>query len=167
MTENFELTSGKNRALVCYLNHIDGEAFYETVAAVFAAQNITIDEASANNVFHADEPQPALNIALQWADTSRNLKVGGNFIDVCVGVYFYTAPQPPEPAPEPDPDDAGKWREYMSAYQSINQDEEPEPEPPSITSLVCDALRDTFGGVYGASAFVIPNTVTEFTLEVE
>lgn len=149
MIENFKLSEDKNRALVCYLQHIDAAAFKDTVEAVFNNEQIALDDASDAFFLHADEPKTALNIALKWSDTARRLRAAGSFSDVCVGVFFYNQPAPP-PQPEPDPDDP-----------------EPQPEPPSITSLVCDALRENFGGVYGASAFVIPDDITSYMLEVE
>lgn len=152
MTTNFELTSGRNRALVCYVSHIDAAAFKDTVEAVFNNEQIALDDASDAYFLHADDQQTALNIALSWGETSRRLRVGGSFSDVCVGVFFYNQPAPPEITVE-------------ELADAISDDE--EPEPPSITSLVCDALRETFGGVYGASAFVIPQTETSFALEVE
>lgn len=159
---NYKIANGRNRALVCYCATDDGATMRDTIAAVFAAQNIDvepfIDDGSETvwtiaNVVRLvySEPKTSLNIALQYADKIKRLKVGGEFRDVCVGVYCYDQPAPP-PEPEPGPDDP---------------EPEPQPEPPSITSLVCDALRDTFGGVYGASSFVVPNSVIEFTLEVD
>lgn len=163
MTTNFNLTSGKNRALVCYISTglaIDAIFAFQKVSEIFDDANIDIDTASTFTSIPLSQPQSALNIALQWADTSRSLKVGGSFSDVCVGVYFYDQPIPPEPEIVFVPvDELGN---------SIGEPEYEEPEPaPSITELVCDALRETFGGVYGASAFVVPSEVTEFTLEVE
>ena len=159
MTYNYKIANGTNRALVCYCATQDGETMRDTIKEVFAAQNIDIepfiydDSETVWTIAHVirltfDTPQTSLNIALNYADKSKRLKVGGSFQDVCVGTFFYNQPPQPEP-PEPT-------------------DDEPEPEPaPSITSLVCDALRETFGGVFGASAFVVPDTITEFTLEVE
>lgn len=169
MTTNFNLTSGKNRALVFYCDCEEGDVYY-VIKGVFDNAGIEIDEQSG--VFSAVYPESktALNIALKsnyleldkigafergFKNFERNLKVGGSFSDVCVGVFFYDQPVPP-PEPEPDPDDPTE----------LEEEDEPVP-PPSITSLVCDALRDTFGGIYGASAFVVPATITEFTLEVE
>ena len=157
MTTGFELTQGCNRALVCYCkaDELSTFDFDNAIYAVFESQNIDIATGSGSFICDFGEPQSALNIALQWADTSRNLKVGGSFSDVCVGVFFYDAPEPI--------DTRGTMAEVNEFF---GEEIEPEPQP-SLTELVCDALRDTFGGVYGASAFVIPNTVTEFTLEVE
>lgn len=155
MTTNFNLTSGKNRALVCYCT-IDQNIFALELAIrdVFEAQGVALDSYSHMSYFPFETPQPALNIALQYGETSKRLKVGGNFSDVCVGVFFYDAPQPI--------DTRGTMAEVNEIFG-----EDIEPEPPSITSLVCDTLRENFGGVYGASAFVIPQTVTSYTLEVE
>ena len=171
MTTNFNLTTGKNRALVCYCATDDGATMRDAIKTVFESLNIEIEPfidgggetvwTIANVIkFTFPEPQSALNIALQWGETSRNLKVGGSFSDVCVGVFFYDAPIPPEPEIVFIPTD--------ELGNPIGEPEYSEPEPaPSITSLVCDALRDTFGGVYGASAFVVPDDITLYTLEVE
>lgn len=160
---NYKLKAAKNRALVCYCATNDGDGVKESVKSVFQSQNIEIGEFidggggetlyTITNVvgLHFDQPQTVLNIALKWGETSRRLRVGGSFSDVCVGVFFYDQPAPP-PAPEPDPD--------------ADPDEEPEPAP-SITSLVCDALRETFGGVFGASVFAVPSDITSYTLGVE
>lgn len=150
---NYKLKAAKNRALVCYCATNDGDCVKESVKSVFQSQNIETGEFidgggetqyTISNVvgFHFAPPQDALNIALKWGKTSRRLRVGGTFAGACVGVFFYD-----QPAPEPDPD----------------PDEE---HAPSITSLVCDALRSTFDGVYGASSFVIPDDITSYTLEV-
>ena len=160
MTADFNLTSGKNRSLVCYCDCQDTVAnirlFHNTVKGVVETQNIDVDAHSDTVGLNFVDSQSALNIALKYENVAKRLKVGGTFTNVCVGVFFYDQPVPP-PEPEPDPDEPTEL-----------EDEEDEPVPPSsITSLVCDALRDTFGGVYGASAFVIPNSATEFTLEVE
>lgn len=154
MRTDLDLDSGKNRALVCYcdcINVPEGTNFFECVASVFARENIGLDNVSGTFYCYFDTPKSALNIALEYNNVAKRLKVGGTFNDVNVGVFFYDQPAPP-PQPEPDPDE--------------EPDEEPEPAP-SITSLVCDALRDSFGGVYGASAFVVPQDITAFTLEVE
>ena len=159
---NYKLANGTNRALVCYCTTADGALMKEKIAAVFAAQNIEIeqfiDDGSETvwtiaNVVRLvySEPLTRLDIALQYADKIKQLKVGGEFRDVCVGVYCYNQPAPP-PEPEPGPDDP---------------EPEPQPEPPSITSLVCDALRETFGGTFGASAFVINPEQIDFKLEVK
>lgn len=158
MTTNFELTSGKNRALVCYCKDVENTAtFNDVINGVFEEQDIDVDECSDSSIYawNLDEIPTSLNIALEYENVAKRLKVGGTFTNVCVGVFFYDQPAPP-PEPEPDPDDPTE----------LEEDDEPIP-PPSITSLVCDALRETFGGVYGASAFVVPSEVTEFVLEVE
>lgn len=151
MATNFKLTSGKNRALVFYCNTLETVGVEDAVNAVFYDAGIQIDGASSVEICEFDPPITSLNIALEYENVAKRLKVGGEFRDVCVGLFCYDQPAPP-PEPEPDPDDP---------------EPEPQPELPSITSLVCDALRDTFGGVYGASAFVVPQDITAFTLEVE
>lgn len=160
---NYKLKDAKNRALVCYCATNDGTGVKEAVKSVFKSQNIEIGEFidgggetqyTLTNVvgIHFDTPQPALNIALQWNETARRLRVGGNFSDVCVGVFFYNQPAPPL-EPEPDPD--------------AEPEEEPEPAP-SITSLVCGALQAAFPDCKdGASAFVISSEQIDFKLEVE
>lgn len=163
MTTNFELTSGKNRALVCYLwdgLEVDAILAFQKVEKVFNDQNIEIDSASCFNSVPLQSVKQSLNIALLWGDMSRRLRVGGTFTGVCVGVFFYDQPAPPEPEIVFVPTD--------ELGNSIGEPEYSEPEPAlSITSLVCDALRETFGGVYGASAFVIPSGITAFRLEVQ
>ena len=157
MKINFELTEGRNRALVCYLwDGLDFDAIlaFQKVEKVFNDQNIAIDSASCFNSVPLQSVKQSLNIALSWSETSRRLRVGGTFTGVCVGVFFYDASQPI--------DTRGTMAEINEFFG-----EEVAPEPPSITSLVCDALRETFGGVYGASAFVIPDDITSYTLEVE
>ena len=159
MIYNYKVANGKTSALVCYCETSDGAQMRDTIKAVFAARNIDIepfiDDGSETvwTIAHVirfifDTPKSALNIALQYADKIKRLKVGGSFRDTCVGVFLYDQPAPP---PEPEPD----------------EEPDEEPEPPSITSLVCDALRETFGGVYGASEFVIPKGETSYALVIE
>ena len=168
MTVNFELTSGKNRALVCYCSPYQAETIDDVIKGVFLENNVEYDTSSGCFSCQFSEPQTALNIALYgpvelykkgdfeggFDQFVRRLRVGGAFNDVCVGVFFYNAPQPV--------DTRGTMAEVNEFFG-----EDIAPEPPSITSLVCDALRETFGGVYGASAFVIPNDITSYVLEVE
>lgn len=154
MTTNFELTEGRNRALVCYCTPYQAETIDDVIKGVFLENNVEYDTSSGCFSCQFDEPKTALNIALSWGETSRRLRVGGAFNDVCVGVFFYDAPQPV--------DTRGTMAEVNEFFG-----EDIAPEPPSITSLVCDALRENFGGVYGASSFVIPNDITSYTLEVE
>lgn len=155
MTTNFELESGKNRALVCYCKDVENTAtFNDVINGVFEEQDIEVDECSGSSIYawNLDEIPTSLNIALEYENVAKRLKVGGTFTNVCVGVFFYDQPIPP-PEPEPDPD--------------ADPDEEPEPAP-SITSLVCDALQAAFpDGKIGASAFVINPETTDFELEVE
>lgn len=163
---NYKIANAKNRALVCYCATNDGTGVKEAVKSVFQAQNIEIGEFidgggetqyTLTNVvgIHFDPPQPALNIALKWNETSRRLRVGGSFSDVSVGVYFYNASQPV--------DTRGTMAEINEFFG-----EEIEPEPPSITSLVCNALQEAFeDGKAGASAFVINPETVDFELEVE
>lgn len=163
---NFKTENGKNRALVCYCTTPNISGMRDTITSVFESQNIDIEPfidgggetvwtISNVVVFSWEEAISTLDIGLEYAETVKRLKVGGTFTNVCVGVFFYDQPIP-TPEPEPDPDDPTE----------LEEEDEPIP-PPSITSLVCDALRETFGGVYGASAFVIPNTVNDFVLRVE
>lgn len=165
MTTNFNLTSGKNRALVFYCN-ADAQAadIDALIDSVFASQNIepdplavTIEDRNSKpRVFkyHFDPSITSLNIALGYENVAKRLKVGGSFVDVCVGVFFYNALQPI--------DTRGTMAEVNEFFG-----EDVAPEPPSLTSLVCNALREAFGGVYGASAFVIPDDITSYTLEVK
>lgn len=163
---NFKTENGKNRALVCYCTTPNISGMRDTITSVFESQNIDIEPfidgggetvwtISNVVVFSWEEAISTLDIGLEYAETVKRLKVGETFTNVCVGVFFYDQPIP-TPEPEPDPDDPTE----------LEEEDEPIP-PPSITSLVCDALRETFGGVYGASAFVIPNTVNDFVLRVE
>lgn len=148
--------NGGNRALVVYYcGECDVGSFKDVVENVLEINGVLYDESSDATEYRFQTPHETLNIALEYAETVKRLKVGGTFTNVCVGVFFYDQPIP-TPEPEPDPDDPTE----------LEEEDEPIP-PPSITSLVCDALRETFGGVYGASAFVIPNTVNDFVLRVE
>lgn len=158
MQTQFNLKNGKNRALVFYIvpdspNYSAPTDVEEIVESVFADAGIEPDEASSVTLYRFVETKDLLNIALRYGETSKRLKVGGTFDDVCVGVYFYDRPVQPEPEVEPDD-------------ETVLEEEEPEPAP-SITALVCDALREAFEGVYGASEFVIPNETTSFDIEVE
>ncbi len=159
MRTQFNLENGKNRALVFYIvpnspNYSAPTDVEEIVESVFTNAGIEPDEASAAKLYRFAEMKNALNIALCYGDAAKRLKVGGTFEDVCAGVYFYDQPVPPE-------------SEVAEFDEPTELGEDEEPPAPSITSLICDALRNEFGGVYGASAFVVPDTVTEFTLEVE
>ena len=161
MQTQFNLENGKNRALVFYIvpnspNYSAPTDVEEIVESVFTNAGIESDEASAATLYRFVETKNALNIALCYGDAAKRLKVGGTFDDVCVGVYFYDQPIPPEPEVV-EPDDPTELEE---------EEDEPIP-PPSITSLICDALRDEFGGVYGASEFVISAETTFFGIEVE
>lgn len=165
MIYNYKVANGKPRALVCYCETSDGAQMRDTIKAVFAARNIDIepfiDDGSETvwTIAHVirflfDTPKSALNIALKYADKIKRLKVGGSFNDVCVGVFFYDAPEPI--------DTRGTMAEVNEFFG-----EEIEPELPSLTELVCDALKDAFGGVYGASEFVIPKGETSYALVIE
>lgn len=156
MTTNFELTSGKNRALVYYCDSNGKEIFNakDAIKAVFDAHGITYDDASDVMLYPFPSIVTPLEITLKYADKAKKIKVNGRINDVCIGVFFYNAPQPI--------DTRGTMAEVNEFFG-----EDIAPEPPSITSLVCDDLRENFGGVYGASAFVIPNDITSYTLEVE
>ena len=157
-----------NRALVAYLygENVELEAFDDAVFDGFGDVNVIDSGLSETTI---DTPR-TVAINLSSGDWARSLKIGNCSGDLIVGVYFYTAPPAPEPDPDVDPDepsDAEKWREYMSAYKSINQDAEPEPAP-SITSLVCNALQEAFpDGKIGASSFVINPELVDFELKVE
>ena len=171
--------SGGNRALVAYLyapELFDEEINGGEIAAFDSVINDVLKdvEYSDGGTIEREIDTPrTVAITLSSGTWARSLKIGNCGGDLIVGIYFYTAPPAPEPDPdsapdvEPDePDDAEKWREYMSAYQSINQDE--EPEPPSITSLICDALQGAFpDGKVGATSFVINPDLIDFELEVE
>ena len=163
---NYKIANAKNRALVCYCNTDSGDTMKRVIKDVFENQSIDIEpfidgggsivwtDSNVVTLYYGD-PQTNLNIALSYNDVIKRLKVGGEFTNVSIGIFLYD--QQPTPEPEITPDDD----------TTLEEDIEPEPEPPSITSLVCDALRDSFGGVYGASAFVVPQDITAFTLEVE
>lgn len=154
MTTEFELEQGRNRALVVYYCGEYGiEDFKDVVENVFEINGVLYDELSDATEYRFQTPRETLNIALEYAETVKRLKVGGEFETVNVGVFFYDQPAPPEPEIDPDDDTV--------------LDDEPEPEPPSLTELICSALQNEFGGVYGASSFVIPNTVNDFILRVE
>lgn len=170
MQTQFNLKNGKNRALICYITDAEPSEIDQVINDVFESLNIETkrfvevvaeDEASCNVMkYRFGEPKTALNIALKWNATSRRLRVGGSFSEVCVGAFFYNEPEPPEPEIVFVPAD--------ELGNPIGEPEYEEPEPaPSITELVCDALRETFGGVYGASAFVIQDNVTSYILEIE
>ena len=166
MTEfNFKTENGTNRALVCYCATSNGFEVNNVVNGVFESQNINVEPfidgggettwtTSNVVVFNWEEAISTLNIGLEFADKIKRLKVGGNFEHVTIGLFFYGQPAP---TPESEP---------ISDNDETVIDEEPEPQP-SLTELVCDALRDTFGGTFGASSFAISNTITEFTLEVK
>lgn len=156
---NFKVLAGKTRALVCYCATDDVETFKNAVLSVFNEKEIDVapfiegDPGTTWTLANAiritfDDPATAISIALRYGETAKRLRAAGSFGDVCVGLFLYAASPAPAPDPDADPDD----------------DRDP---PPSITSLVCDALRENFGGVYGASAFVIPDDITSYTLEVE
>lgn len=164
---NFNTETGKNRALVCYCTTPNISGMRDTITSVFESQNIDIEPfidgggetvwtISNVVVFSWEEAISTLDIRLEFADKIKRLKVGGEFETLSIGVFLYDQPAPP-PEPEIDPDD------------DTVLDDEPEPEPtqPSLTELVCSALQNEFGGVYGASVFVIHETETAFTLEVE
>lgn len=158
MQTQFNLKNGKNRALVFYIvpdspNYSAPTDVEEIVESVFADAGIEPDEASAATLYRFAETKDFLNIALRYGDAAKRLKVGGTFDDVCVGVYFYDRPVQPEPEVEPDD-------------ETVLEEEEPEPAP-SITALVCDALREAFEGAYGASSFVINPDLIDFNLDVE
>ena len=163
--------SGGSRALVAYLyaDSVDDYVFDNAILDTLG-DDAVIDSGLEETTI---ETPRTVAINLSSGDWARSLKIGNCGGDLIVGVYFYNAPQPPEPAPEPDPDadpdDGEKWREYMSAYNAINQDEEPEPEPaPSITSLICNALQAAFpDGKIGASSFVINPDLIDFEIEIE
>lgn len=162
---NYKIANAKNRALVCYCNTDNGDTMKRVIKDVFENQSIDIEpfidgggsivwtDSNVVTLYYGDS-QTNLNIALRYNDVIKRLKVVGKFTNVSIGIFLYD--QPPTPEPEITPDDD----------TTLEEDIEPEPSP-SITSLVCDALRETFGGVYGASAFVIPNTVNDFVLKVE
>lgn len=171
MTTNFELTSGKNRALVCYCSSEDTPTsdFIGVIENVFKRQNIEMEIPIDPLRWIASPEETALNIALRYGDTERRLKVGGNFNDVCVGVFFYDQPAPP-PEPKPEPEIAFIPSDELGnpVGEPVYEDVEPEPEPPSIPQLVCEALASAFeDGKAGASAFVISPDMSEFELEVE
>ena len=170
---NYKIANGRNRALVCYCATDDGATMRDAIAAVFAAQNIDvepfIDDGSETvwtiaNVVRLvySEPKTSLNIALHYADKIKRLKVGGEFRNVCVGVYFYNQPDPPEPEIVFVPtDELGN-----PIGEPVYEESESEPTP-SVPDWVCAALQKELGGVYGASSFVVPSDVTAFELEVE
>lgn len=163
---NYKIANAKNRALVCYCNTDNGDTMKRVIKDVFNSQSIDIEPFidgggsiiwSDSNVviLYYGDPQTNLNIALSYNDVIKRLKVGGEFTNVSIGIFLYDQPVP-TPEPEITPDD------------DTTLEEEIESEPAhSLTELVCNALNQEFGGVFGASAFVIPDTETAFTLGVE
>ena len=162
---NYKIANAKNRTLICYCNTDNGDTMKRVIKDVFNSQSIDIEPFidgggettwTVSNVFVCNyvDPQTNLNIALSYNDVIKRLKVGGEFTNVSIGIFLYD--QPPTQEPEITPDDD----------TTLEEDIEPEPAP-SITELVCNALNQEFVGIYGASAFVIPETETTFTLEVE
>lgn len=163
MEFNFKTENGTNRALVCYCATSNGFNVNNVVNGVFESQNINIEPfidgggdttwtTSNVIVFNWEEAISTLNIGLKFADKIKRLKAGGNFEHVTIGLFLYDQ-SAPAPEPEIAPDD-----------DTVLDD---EPEPPSLTELVCSALQNEFGGVFGASSFVIPDDITSYTLEVE
>ena len=164
MEFNFKTENGKNRALICYCTTPNISRMRDAITSVFESQNIDIEPfidgggetvwTISNVIFFDYQTFSPLNISFEIAEKIKRLKVGGEFETFSIGVFLYDQPAP-QPEPEIDPDD------------DTVLDDEPEPEPPSLTELVCSALQNEFGGVYGASSFVIPNTVNDFVLRVE
>lgn len=145
--------SSGNRALVAYCykdNFTDEERFSFNEEICEILQNI----GGLNEKYIIDDPR-TVNVALTSDAWARSLKIGNCSGDLIVGVYFYTAPQPF--------DTRGTMAEVNEFFG-----EEVEPEPPSITSLVCNALQEAFpDGKVGASSFVINSDLIDFELDVE